>query len=83
MFFGILIRMFYNDHNPPHFHAEYQGQKGMFSMSGDLIEGHFPSKKAKQLIKEWALLHTSELEENWKNAINHAQLDLPPIYVPV
>lgn len=24
-FFGIVIKMFFNDHNPPHFHAEYGG----------------------------------------------------------
>jgi len=25
VFFGITIRMYYADHSPPHFHAEYQG----------------------------------------------------------
>ena len=24
-FFGIIIRMFFDEHNPPHIHAEYQG----------------------------------------------------------
>ena len=56
--------MFYNEHNPPHFHADYQGQKGMFDFNGNLIKGNFKSKTAKKLLKEWALLHTSELNKN-------------------
>lgn len=27
LFCGIRITMFYGDHNPPHFHAEYAGQR--------------------------------------------------------
>ncbi len=36
IFFGIVIRMFYNDHPPPHFHAEYQGQKATFTFDGNV-----------------------------------------------
>ena len=35
MFFGIIIRMFHREHNPPHFHAEYQGQAGVFNFDGN------------------------------------------------
>lgn len=38
-FFGIIIRMFYDEHNPPHFHAEYQGAKAMFDFDGNLLQG--------------------------------------------
>ena len=38
-FFGITIRMYYDDHAPPHFHAEYQGQTGSFDFSGRLLAG--------------------------------------------
>lgn len=34
MFYGIIIRMYFDDHNPPHFHAEYQGYKAQFDMDG-------------------------------------------------
>lgn len=37
VFFGIIIRMFYRDHNPPHFHAEYQGQNATFDFDGKLL----------------------------------------------
>lgn len=71
MFFGIIIRMFYNEHNPPHFHADYQGQRGIFSFEGEIIKGNFRSTTAKRLIKEWCLLHQSELQENWQNMVEN------------
>jgi len=67
MFFGIVIRMFYNEHNPPHFHAEYQGQRGIFDFNGEMLKGNVSSITAKRLIKEWTLLHQNELIENWQN----------------
>jgi len=67
VFFGIIIRMFYRDHNPPHFHAEYQGQNATFDFSGKLLEGEIDSRTAKALIRKWALLHKPELSRNWEN----------------
>jgi hypothetical protein len=67
MFFGIIIRMFYSEHNPPHFHAEYQGSEGIFNFDGDMLQGNMKSNTALKLIKEWAVLRNKELQENWKN----------------
>ena len=64
MFYGIIIRMFFDDHNPPHFHAEYQGFKGVFDLEGELIEGDIPLKQCK-LITAWAQIHNDELKGNW------------------
>jgi hypothetical protein len=50
-FFGIVIKMYYDDHRPPHFHAEYQGQKGAFDFSGRQIAGNIGSTVALRLIK--------------------------------
>ncbi len=66
-FFGIVIRMFFADHPPPHFHAEYQGEKATFAFDGELLAGNISSKRARRLIREWALLHQFELVLNWKN----------------
>ena len=55
MFFGIIIRMFYSEHNPPHFHAEYQGAEGIFDFEGNLLVGNIKSNTALKLIKEWAV----------------------------
>ena len=37
-FYGIVIRMFINDHAPAHFHAEYQGQEALFDINSCLSE---------------------------------------------
>jgi len=65
-FFGIVVRMFYQDHDPPHFHAEYQGQHGKFDFAGCLIVGEIRSRNAKALIRKWVLLHADDLEANWE-----------------
>ena len=67
-FFGIIIRMYFDDHNPPHFHAEYQGSEALFSIAdGNLLEGTLPPKAIK-LIQEWALKHQQELIQDWELA---------------
>jgi len=68
-FFGIIIRMFYDDHNPPHFHAEYSGKKAVFDFKGNVIKGDLASRTATKLVREWVDLHVVELEEDWKLAI--------------
>ena len=75
MFFGIIIRMFYSEHNPPHFHAEYQGSEGIFDFEGEMIKGNIKSNTALKLIKEWSVLRKSELEENWKNITEKAAIN--------
>jgi hypothetical protein len=67
-FFGIIIRMFFDDHAPPHFHAEHQGQEALVSFEGRILEGEITSSRARKLIKEWTQLHKSELELNWRRA---------------
>lgn len=54
MFYGVIIRMYYDDHNPPHFHAFYGDYKAIFSFDGEIIEGTMPSSK-KKLIIAWTL----------------------------
>lgn len=65
IFFGIVIKMFFDDHNPPHFHAEYQGEMAVFDFRGNIIRGDLSSRTAVRLIREWVDLHQPELEENW------------------
>lgn len=74
-FYGILIKMYYNDHQPPHFHAEYGAHR--IEVMIDTMEirqfGKFP-KRAISLIIEWAVLHRTELLENWKLARDGKEL---------
>lgn len=70
MFYGIIIRMYNsNEHNPPHFHAAYQGYEGSFSMDGEQISGDIPKRQIK-LISAWAEIHKDELMANWELAMS-------------
>ena len=60
--------MFYDEHNPPHFHAEYSGNKAVFDFEGNVLKGSLSSKTATRLVREWTDLHVQELEEDWKLA---------------
>lgn len=74
-FYGIIIRMFYNDHNPPHFHAIYQEDEALIEIKTlEILEGHLP-KRAMSLAIEWAIEHREELIINWKKARDHETLD--------
>jgi len=73
-FFGIIIRMFYADHEPPHFHVEYQGESATFDFSGTLLAGQIRSPRVRRLIREWAQLHQFELRANWKRIKAQEQL---------
>jgi hypothetical protein len=66
-FYGILIAMYFNDHNPPHFHAKYSGYEALFNFDGEIIEGELPSRAVK-FVQEWISYHQSELQENWERA---------------
>jgi hypothetical protein len=73
-FYGIIIRMFVNDHPPAHFHAEYQDQEALFDIQTlDIINGSLP-KRARILVVEWALEHRQELLDNWEQARKPAPL---------
>lgn len=74
-FFGIIIRMYFADHAPPHFHAEHQGQEAVVDFDGRIIEGEIGSSTARKLIREWARLHRFELEVNWKRATKLQRLE--------
>ena len=68
VFFGIVIRMFYQEHGVPHFHAEHQGQQATFLLDGEPLAGALSSRTARRLIKEWAAFHRDDLEKNWTRA---------------
>jgi hypothetical protein len=67
-FYGIIIKMYFSDHNPPHFHAEYESYKAEYEIKTlDRIAGILPSR-AHALVLEWASLHKDELLTNWEQA---------------
>lgn len=74
MFLGIIIRMYNNgEHNPPHFHATYQGYNATFTLDGELKEGDMP-KTQRKYIAAWTEMHKDELAANWELAMNEEPL---------
>ena len=66
-FLGIVIRMYYRDHPPPHFHAEYGEYEIAVEIDSGIVEGRFP-RRALSAVIEWHGLHRQELGQNWELA---------------
>ncbi len=74
-FYGIVIKMFFDEHPPPHFHAEYGDQKVVVDLNTlAVIAGKLPPR-AMGLVIEWATLHQAELRDNWNRARNTQSLN--------
>jgi hypothetical protein len=73
-FFGIVIKMFFDDHNPPHFHAEYSGELALIDIRNlSVFSGRLPPR-VMGLVIEWATIHQEELFVDWERA--RSQKDL-------
>lgn len=64
-FYGIIVRMFFDEHNLPHFHVEYKEYKVSINLNDEVVKGFMP-KRALKLTFEWMELHKDELFENWE-----------------
>lgn len=73
-FFGIVIAMFYGDHEPPHFHARYGEDQAMVGLDTlSVLEGRLPPR-ALGMVMEWATAHRTELMADWELARQQAPL---------
>jgi hypothetical protein len=74
-FYGIVVKMYYNDHAPPHFHAEYGGDEAVVAIDplGVMVGGLPP--RATGLVLEWAAQHQADLQRAWAQARNTQPLD--------
>ena len=66
-FLGIIITIYYRDHQPPHFHAIYWNYEITVEIETGIVNGHFP-KRALKLVLEWYELHKDELNKVWELA---------------
>lgn len=67
-FYGIIIRFYYREHPPTHFHAIYAEYEALIEIeTGNIHQGSLP-KTAYELVNKWRLLHLAELREDWKRA---------------
>ena len=66
-FYGIVIKVFFGDHPPPHFHALYGEYNALVSIELlEIIEGDLPSR-AQKLVLEWAILYQQDLLQMWNS----------------
>ena len=73
-FFGIVIYMYFNEHLPSHFHAEYGEAEAVYRIDTlDVIRGKLP-RRAHALVIEWATLHRPELRADWDRALQAVPL---------
>ena len=71
IFDGIIIQMFFEDHDPPHVHAIYSGAKALVRIEdGEIIRGALPRRQVR-VVGDWVRLRHADLMENWQ----HAQTD--------
>lgn len=64
-FLGIVITMYFDDHEPPHFHVRYNEYRALVAISSlNVIEGQLPAR-VRSLVTEWAELHQDELQDIW------------------
>jgi hypothetical protein len=73
VFYGIMIRMFFSEHAPPHFHALYGEFQATIDIDGlRVLEGSLP-RRALELVLDWAELHKTDLLENWRRCRDKQQ----------
>ncbi|MDR1973148.1 MAG: DUF4160 domain-containing protein [Bacteroidales bacterium] len=65
-FFGVVIVMFADDHNPPHFHMKYGDYYAIYTIDKGIIKGEMPVRIVR-MVSTWVKLHKEELFINWEN----------------
>jgi hypothetical protein len=79
-FLGVIIRMFYRDHNPPHFHAAYADFEGIIDIEKNEIIGGYLPPRVLAIVSEWTAIHQNELMDNWERARQQESLkDIAPL----
>jgi Domain of unknown function (DUF4160) len=73
-FFGISIKLFFGDHVPPHFHAEYGEFKAQVDIRSRVIIGGDLPPRVLGMVIEWSSLHQDELLDLWERASKNEPL---------
>jgi len=70
-FLGIVISMYFDEHNPPHFHVRYNEYRAVIAIrNGNLLDGQLPAR-VRGLVEEWAEQHDDELLAMWDSKKFH------------
>lgn len=74
-FFGIVIYLYYDDHPPPHFHARYGEEEGVFDLETLGIIAGEVRPRVRALVVEWAALRREDIRRAWEQCRNHQPVD--------
>lgn len=79
-FLGIIITMYYKEHNPPHFHVRYNKHRASIAIQDStVLKGNLPPRVL-GLVIEWAQQHKNELMADWNLAEQFKLLNpIPPL----
>ena len=66
-FLGIVIRMYYEEHGPAHFHAVYGEYEVLVDVVSGIVRGNFPTRALRHVL-DWTEIHKAELLANWELA---------------
>ena len=75
-FYGIVIFMNYNDHNPPHLHARYQDQEVIVELQSGVVQGRM-ARRALRMVFEWSGRYRDELANDWE--LSRARKPIQPV----
>jgi len=68
IFFGVVVRMFHDDHPPAHFHVEYGEHRAVIEVAtGRVLHGRLPPR-LRRLVEEWRRLNVRRLQRAWTDA---------------
>jgi len=78
IFFGLIIRMYYKDHQPPHIHVQYQSENAVIDiLTGNVTEGNLPMRQLRY-VQAWVEIHRENLLADWelcRNGENPFKID--------
>lgn len=70
-FLGIVIAMYFDDHNPPHFHVRYNEYRAVMAIQTlNVLDGQLPAR-VRGLVEEWAEQHQAEMLAMWESKDFH------------
>ena len=70
-FLGIVVSMYFNEHNPPHFRVRYNEFRAVMNIRTlNVMDGHLPAR-VRGLVEEWAESHQEELADMWESKDFH------------
>lgn len=73
-FFGIILSLYWRDHNPPHIHFSYGDYECSISVLDRIVDGTAPAKVIAK-VNHWIDIHEDEILTAWEKASRGEKFD--------